>query len=57
MSKPKLIFEFETQEELDMWYGLYFDGGGESSIMEGFSEDGKPYPEIKVTEVKEDSKR
>lgn len=46
---PKIIFEFNTQEELDEWYGLYSDGGGEDEIFKGFSENGIEYPEIKVT--------
>lgn len=46
---PKLILEFETQEELDYWLGVYGDGGAESEMIEAFMEEGLEYPEIKVT--------
>ena len=49
---PKLIFDFETQEELDDWYGMFLDGGGEQEIMAGYDENEMDYPAIEISEEK-----
>lgn len=51
---PKVVFEFKTQDELDAWLGAYYDGGGESEMYESFSQNGEDYPEIKITEEKDE---
>lgn len=47
---PKVIFEFKTKEEMDIWMGFYYDGGGEQEMYAGYEQENWDYPEIKITE-------
>jgi len=46
---PKIVFEFESDDDMHTWFGYYSDGG-ESSIYDDWAENEETdYPEIKIT--------
>ena len=47
---PKLVFEFESDDDMHTWFGYYSNGGGENSIYNGWKKNEETdYPEIKIT--------
>jgi hypothetical protein len=46
----KLIFEFESEDDMHTWMGYFSDGGAEETLYSAWEENEETdYPKIKVT--------